>query len=61
MQLEETIPTVVNNLYFGPFLTSALQSGCGCGYGRAVRKVTAFLTETIWQKSSNQANYTPNR
>ena len=42
-------------------LTSDAKSQLSAGFGRALHKVTTFLTWTIYKKSSNQADYTPIR
>ena len=36
-------------------------SGCGCASGRALHKVTPFLTWTVYKRSSIEADYTPYR
>ncbi len=42
----------------GPLMS---KSGCKAGFGRAGYFLDPFLTETICKRSSNQADYTPNR
>ena len=49
---------IVYLVKFGPLLENP---SCRLDFQAASHFLAPFLTETIWKKSSNQADYTPNR
>ena len=61
MQIEESFRMVVMLLFWSNLNLWCENPGCQLDLQAAGHFLTPFLTETIKQKSSNEADYTPNR